>query len=100
MSDGTIHGDNGTIWATTGTRISSNGMTGQLDGTYKDYGLTGLSETGSKKPDPQLKAKFALFNKDYTPGFGPNQHNQVVKQIIVLRNMQIIQKTLFKNRTC
>ena len=73
MSDGTIHGDNGTIWATTGTRISSNGMTGQLDGTYKDYGLTGLSETGSKKPDPQLKAKFALFNKDYTPGFGPNQ---------------------------
>ena len=27
MSDGTIHGDNGTIWATTGTRISSNGMT-------------------------------------------------------------------------
>ena len=62
MSDGTIHGDNGTIWATTGTRISSNGMTGQLDGTYKDYGLTGLQRQ-VPKTDCNLKQNLSYSTK-------------------------------------
>ena len=73
MGDGTIHGSDGTIWGTTGTRIASDGLTGAGEGPGGDYGLTGLTEEGRKKADPQLRAKLALFNKNYTPGFGPNQ---------------------------
>ena len=82
MSDGTIHGDNGTIWATTGTQnIKRNDR--QLDGTYKDYGLTGLTRQ-VQKIDPQLKAKFVhsivkiilrLCSIKHKPGGGADQRS-------------------------
>ena len=63
MSDGTIHGDNGTIWATTGTQniIKRNDLT--IRWYIQRLWINRTIETGSQNLDLQLKAKFVHSTK-------------------------------------
>jgi len=65
MADGTIQGDDGTIWATKKTRITIDGAKGSLGDRYGDYGIVGLTDQGKKDADPVLKARLAMINPRY-----------------------------------
>ena len=94
MSDGTIHGDNGTIWATTGTQ----NITKRNDLTIRWYiQRLWINRTIRDRfqIDLQLKAKFVHSTKIILLALVLIKHTQVVKQDhrSPWEQVQIIQKT-------